>query len=45
MNINQLRNQMEKVGLAYGLSHPWTAALSQELDKHIIEAQKKGVAI
>ena len=45
MNINDLRNEMIKVGLALGLSHPWTVALSQELDKHIIEAQKKGMAI
>lgn len=45
MNINDLRNQMIKVGQAYGLSHPWTLALSQELDKYIIEAQKKGMAI
>ena len=45
MNITQLRNQMEKVGLALGLSHPWTVALSEELDKHIIEAQKKEMAI
>ena len=45
MTINELRNQMYIVGQALGLSHPWTVALSQELDKHIIEAQKKGMAI
>lgn len=41
MNINDLRNQMIKVGQAYGLSHPWTIALSQELDTMIIEEQMR----
>ena len=39
MNINDLRNQMIKVGQTHGLSHPWTIALSQELDTMIIEEQ------
>ena len=45
VNITQLRNEMIKVGLALGLSHPWTVALSQELDKLMNEAQEKGMAI
>ena len=39
MNINELRNRMIKVGLAHGLSHPWTVALSKMLDDLIFDEQ------
>lgn len=39
--IAQTRNQMIKVGQALGLSHPWTVALSEDLDRLIIQEQMR----
>ena len=41
MDINQLRNQMIKVGQAHGLSNQWTVALSKILDDLIFEEQMR----
>ena len=39
MNINQLRNQMIKIGQVHGLSNQWTVALSKILEDLIFEEQ------
>ena len=43
--INQTREKMIFAGRTLGLTDSKTVALSQELDKLIIKAQEKGMAI
>ncbi|QDP42077.1 aspartyl-phosphate phosphatase Spo0E family protein [Radiobacillus deserti] len=39
--IEQLQNEMIQCGIELGLDHPLTIAFSQELDKLILDYQKR----
>ncbi len=43
MEIDQLKLNLIKTALLYGINHPFTISTSQDLDKLIIEYQKLAI--